>query len=184
MHRPKFALLAAAATAALLALTPGAAAAPTSLAATSTAASTCPTVAWGSLAKTKTLSTTSQIFNVRTGQHSCYDRMVIDLKAKPAGFSVKYVDTLRGIASGLPVRTTGGANLQILIHAPVSASYSPGATVKNLGYSTFKQQVWLGSFEGETMLGISTRARLPMRAFLLDGPGTGSRLVIDVAHHW
>lgn len=97
---------------------------------------------------------------------------------------MKYVDTLRGIASGLPVRTTGGANLQILIHAPVSASYSPGATVKNLDYSAFKQQVWLGSFEGETMLGISTRARLPMRAFLLDGPGTGSRLVIDVAHHW
>ncbi|WP_313811104.1 hypothetical protein [Glutamicibacter sp.] len=184
MHRPKFALLAAAVTAALLTLTPGAAAAPTSVAVSTTTATTCPTVWWGSLAKSKTLSTTSPIFNVRTGQHSCYDRMVIDLSGKPAGYSVKYVDTLSGIASGIPVHTTGGANLQILVHAPVSTSYSPRATVKNLGYTTFKQQVWLGSFEGETMLGISTRARLPMRVFLLDGPGTGSRLVIDVAHRW
>jgi hypothetical protein len=41
-----------------------------------------------------------------------------------------------------------------------------------------------GSFEGQTQLGIGVRARLPFRVFSLDGPGTGSRLVIDVAHQW
>lgn len=28
------------------------------------------------------------------------------------------------------------------------------------------------------------RARLPFRVFVLDGPGSGSRLVVDVAHRW
>ncbi|WP_244910941.1 AMIN-like domain-containing (lipo)protein [Glutamicibacter soli] len=179
MRRTKFGIVAATATAAMLAMTPAAVAVPTS-----TAASTCATVYWGSLAKTKTLSTTSALTNVRTGQHTCYDRMVIDLKSKPAGYTVKYVDKFVGIASGIEVKTTGGAKLQIQLHAPASTSYNLGAQVKTLNYKTFKQQVWLGSFEGETLLGVSTRARLPMRAFLLNGPGTSSRLVIDVAHQW
>ena len=32
--------------------------------------------------------------------------------------------------------------------------------------------------------GLGVRARLPFRVFTLDGPGAGSRLVIDVAHRW
>ncbi len=52
------------------------------------------------------------------------------------------------------------------------------------GYQTFRQLADAGSFEGRTTLGLGVRARLPFRVFTLDGPGTGSRLVIDVAHHW
>jgi hypothetical protein len=33
-------------------------------------------------------------------------------------------------------------------------------------------------------VGLGVRARLPFRVFKLDGPGEGSRLVIDVAHQW
>lgn len=184
MHRSIYGI-SAVLCAAMISLTPGAAASPSAMAVQSTAtATTCSSVGWGSLTKTAVRSSTSSLINVRTGQHSCYDRMVIDLSAKPAGYSVKYVDALRGIGSGKVVATTGGANLQIVVKAPAAASYSPGSTVKNLNYRTFKQQVWLGSFEGESMLGISTRARLPMRVFVLDGPNQGSRLVIDVAHHW
>jgi hypothetical protein len=43
---------------------------------------------------------------------------------------------------------------------------------------------WAGSFEGQTTLGLGVRARLPFRAFVLPGPGSGSRLVVDVAHRW
>nr|WP_280956330.1 hypothetical protein [Cellulomonas flavigena] len=32
--------------------------------------------------------------------------------------------------------------------------------------------------------GLGVRARLPFRAFVLAGPGSGSRLVVDVAHQW
>ncbi len=32
--------------------------------------------------------------------------------------------------------------------------------------------------------GVGVRARLPFRMFSLAGPGTGSRIVLDVAHRW
>jgi len=41
-----------------------------------------------------------------------------------------------------------------------------------------------GANDGATLIGLGVRARLPMRVFVLDGPGDGSRLVIDVAHRW
>src|SRR5699024_12299625 len=67
------------------------------------------------------------------------------------------------------------------------ATYSPrtpSQAVDVTGYATFRQVAFTGSFEGQTLIGLGVRARLPMRAFVLDGPGDGSRLVIDVAHRW
>lgn len=52
------------------------------------------------------------------------------------------------------------------------------------GYDTFRQVAFLGTFEGETQIGLGVRARLPFRVFTLTGPGAGSRLVVDVAHRW
>jgi hypothetical protein len=52
------------------------------------------------------------------------------------------------------------------------------------GYRTFRQVAYAGSFEGQTTIGVGVRARLPFRVFTLAGPGSNSRLVIDVAHHW
>lgn len=52
------------------------------------------------------------------------------------------------------------------------------------GDDTLRQVAVAGSFEGRTTFGVGVRARLPMWVFVLDGPGTGSRLVIDVAHRW
>ena len=52
------------------------------------------------------------------------------------------------------------------------------------GRYTLRQVALAGSFEGQTTFGVGVRARLPYRVFLLDGPGNGSRLVLDVAHRW
>ena len=52
------------------------------------------------------------------------------------------------------------------------------------GYRTFRQVAWGGSYEARTSVGLGVRARLPFRVFVLDGPGRGSRLVVDVAHRW
>lgn len=52
------------------------------------------------------------------------------------------------------------------------------------GYTTFRDVRWAGSFEGMSTVGLGVRARLPFRAFVLAGPGSGSRLVVDVAHQW
>jgi hypothetical protein len=181
MRQKKIGILLGTMAAAMLVVASAAGAAPAPAAQATVA---CPTVYWGSLAKASSLSTQSAVENLRTGRHDCFDRLVIDLSGPAASYSVKYVNKLTGIGSGLPVATTGGANLEILVHASADQGFNPGTQVKNLGYTTMRQLVWLGSFEGQTKVGLSTRARLPMRVFTLAGPEGGSRLVIDVAHHW
>ena len=112
--------------------------------------------------------TTAEIVDVRAGRHACFDRLVVD------------------VAGNVPLR--GGAFLQVLVKAPVAPTdsffVSPGNLVDVSAYRTFRQVGWAGSFEGQTTLGLGVRARLPFRAFALPGPGTGSRLVVDVAHRW
>lgn len=70
--------------------------------------------------------------------------------------------------------------------APTDAFFTgDGVDVVDVdGYRTFRQVAYAGSFEGQTTLGLGVRARLPFRVFLLDGPGDGSRMVVDVAHRW
>ena len=52
------------------------------------------------------------------------------------------------------------------------------------GYRTFRQVADAGSFEGQTTYGLGVRARLLFRVFTVAGPGTNTRLVVDVVHHW
>lgn len=149
-------------------------------------------LAWGSLAKAKPGMSQANVVNIRTGQHYCFDRLVIDLNGKAAGYSVRYVPQVVQDGSGLPVSLRGQAFIQVTANAPAynsngKATYNPAnkSELSNVaGYQTFRQVAWAGSFEGYSSLGIGVRARLPFRIFMLDGPGSGSRLVIDVAHFW
>jgi hypothetical protein len=63
----------------------------------------------------------------------------------------------------------------------VATSVSVGVVelVNVTGYRTFRQVAWAGSYEGESTVGLGTRARLPFRVFILPG-----HLVVDVAHAW
>jgi len=119
--------------------------------------------------------------------------MVVDLRGKGAGYTVRYVSQVLSQGQGAVIPLRGGAKLGVVIKAPTynintgTSTYSP-ANIRELvnvtGFSTLRQIASGGSFEGYTTIGLGVRARLPMRAFILDGPGTGSRVVIDVAHHW
>lgn len=94
--------------------------------------------------------------------------------------------------SGFDIPLQGGAFLQVTVNAPsydsnYNVTYSPAAKAElsNVsGYQTFRQVAYAGSFEGYTSIGLGVRARLPFRVFTLDGPGAGSRMVVDVAHFW
>ena len=134
----------------------------------------------------------AKVTNVRTGQHYCFDRLVIDLNGPVGGYTVRYVPQVTQDGSGLPIPLRGQAFLQVTVNAPAyddkgDSTYNP-ANPKELtdvsGYQTFRQVAWAGSFEGYSSLGLGVRARLPFRVFTLAGPDTGSRLVIDVAHFW
>jgi hypothetical protein len=149
-------------------------------------------VRWGSLPKELSTSSAGHLINVRAGQHRCFDRLVIDVDGTAAGYVVRYVDRVRMDASGELVPLRGGARLEIIATVPAyngegQATYRPRSVsrlVNVAGWRTFRQVAWAGTFEGQTTVGLGVRARLPFRVFQLNGPGDGSRVVIDVAHRW
>ncbi|MEO8851798.1 MAG: hypothetical protein ABI360_08730 [Allobranchiibius sp.] len=151
------------------------------------------TAHWGSLTKTLNRRTSASITNVRAGRHTCFDRMVVDLRGRGAGYTVQYVSQVLTEGGGAVVPLRGGAKLSVVVKAPTYnvntgvSTYNPAnksELVNVSGYSTFRQIAFGGSFEGYTTIGLGVRARLPMRAFVLNGPAAGSRVVVDVAHHW
>lgn len=150
-------------------------------------------ITWGSLPKSNSLMSQAPVTNVRAGQHTCFDRLVVDLRAAPApGYFVGYVSQVVEDGSGRPVPLRGGAFLHVSVLAPGHDSngtptYSPpnrAEAVDVSGFRTFRQVAFAGDFEGATTLGLGVRARLPFRVFALAGPGGRTRLVIDVAHRW
>ena len=156
-------------------------------------------ITWGSLAKARPEMTGAPITGVRVGRHDCFDRLVVDVAGRPAaGYRVEYVNPpYRAEGSGDPLFVAGGAVLRILVLAPAYTEAGratvpwAGTSVvirpdrfRAGGFTTFRDLVWGGSFEGQSSFGLGVRARLPFRVMQLDGPGTASRLVIDVAHRW
>jgi hypothetical protein len=149
-------------------------------------------IRWGSLPEIHDEMSSGPLVNVRAGRHQCFDRLVLDFRGKADGYRVEYVSAVRSDGSGEVIPVRGGARLQITVEAPAyDAGYRPtfrpanrNEVVDVAGWNTFRQVVFAGSYEGQTTLGLGVRARLPFRVFTLDGPGTGSRIVIDVAHHW
>lgn len=145
-------------------------------------------IRWGSLSKSVSTGSTGEVFDVRAGQHRCFDRIVLDLSGDANGYFVHYVEQVRMDGSGHPVPVRGGARLQVTATAPATPSDSMflpnGELVNTAGYRTLRHVAWAGSFEGHTTIGVGVRARLPFRVFLLDGPGAGSRMVVDIAHRW
>jgi hypothetical protein len=155
-------------------------------------------ITWGSLAKEASghvvpaPSAISAVTNVRAGRHGCFDRLVIDIDGN-AGGSVRYVNAVLDQARGDVVALRGGAFLDIVLRNPTNdintgastfTAANPNEIVNVCGWRTFRQVADGGSFEGYTTIGLGVRARLPFRVFVLAGPGSGSRFVIDVAHRW
>jgi len=145
-------------------------------------------ITWGSSAKVLNQSSTSTISNVRAGQNTCYDRMVIDLNGAAPGYNVRYVSNFYSEGRGKEIPLSGGAKLDVVALAPAhsngKSTYNAtvGQTLPNIniaGYQTFRDLKYGGSFEGQTSFGLGVRALLPFRVFQLD-----HRLVIDVAHRW
>lgn len=150
---------------------------------------------WGSLVKSSAPLSGKQLVDVRSGRHECFDRLVIEINGDgkgKAGYRVRYVKAVTMDGSGEKVSLRGKARLRVVVNAPAydgqgNATYTPPDPTQLAdvtGYSTFRQVAWAGSFEGYTTIGLGVRARLPMRVFIIDDPGGGRRVVVDVAHEW
>lgn len=143
-------------------------------------------ITWGSLAKESSPTWTGAMNSVRSGQHTCYDRVVFDVAkgSGQLGYDVRYVSAVISPTTGLPVAVAGGARMQVSINAPATKRIPASGTNNYPGWSALRQLKWVTSFEGQTDFGLGVRARLPMRVFTLASPGGAQRLVIDVAHRW
>jgi hypothetical protein len=150
------------------------AAAPTSEAIASTSAA-CTGITWGSLPKADGfVSYVPQVYTEGKG-----DPLTLRGGAK---LKVAVMGEVQGVRTGrhecydrLVIDRAPGAQL----------TAQPGQEIANAaGYSTFREVAYGGTLEGYTTIGLGVRARLPMRVFILPGPGNGDRFVVDVAHHW
>lgn len=143
---------------------------------------------WGSTRESVATMSAGAVVDVRAGRHACFDRLVLDVDGDLDGYHVEYVPAILQDGSGDEVAVRGGARLQVTATAgvvPTDAFFVSGSELVDVaGYRTFRQVAWVGSFEGYTTVGLGVRARLPFRAFVIDGPGDRSRLVLDVAHRW
>ncbi|PXA67894.1 AMIN-like domain-containing (lipo)protein [Cryobacterium arcticum] len=150
-------------------------------------------ITWGSLPDSQSiLSPEAAVSNARAGEHECFDRFVVDVTGDIRGFDVRYVPAVVQVGSGQPVPLRGPADLRVITFANPydthgTVTYDPAVdseAVNVTGFDTFRQVAFAGGFEGQSTFGLGVRARLPFRTFILDGPGDGSRLVVDVAHKW
>ncbi|WP_367128368.1 hypothetical protein [Saccharothrix sp. HUAS TT1] len=151
------------------------------------AADSCAPVDWGSQLKTAYDGSGGAVGDIRSGQHECFDRLVIDTNLPESGYYVRYTDEVTYVGSGEPVPLRGGAKLFVMAYVPsydenFDPTYLPAdltEVVDVTGYRTFRQVAWAGSWEGTTDLGLGVRARLPFRVFTLP-----NHIVVDVAHQW
>ncbi|WP_159792412.1 AMIN-like domain-containing (lipo)protein [Puerhibacterium puerhi] len=145
--------------------------------------------AWTSLAKSDPGMSRGQLTDVRAGRHACFDRLVLDVSRPLTGWSVRYVSRVVADGSGHVVPVRGGARMEVVARVGIDPdgplAVRPGTRLAGTaGFRTFRDVVYAGSFEGVTTVGLGVRARLPFRAFVVPGPGHGSRLVVDVGHRW
>ncbi|RKN51361.1 hypothetical protein D7223_05180 [Micromonospora endolithica] len=150
-------------------------------------------ITWGSAERSAGALSSAPLIAVRTGRHDCFDRVVFEFAGPVDGWSVGYGETWTdGEGLALSPYTAGGALLRVSLRAPAyddghlaTVPYRVGDHAVNvLRYDTLRDVVFGGSFEGYTTFAVGVRARLPFRVFVLAGPGTHSRIVLDVAHRW
>ena len=158
---------------------------------TKAAAATC-AVTWGSLPKEAGALSTAALLSTRTGQHDCWDRLVFEFAGPADGYRVAYGDVYtEGQGLLLNPYVAGGAVLAVSLRAPAydgtGATYPARAgehVATVVGYPTLRDVMFGGSFEGYTTFAVGVRATLPFRVLVLTGPGSHSRIVLDVAHTW
>jgi hypothetical protein len=141
-------------------------------------------ITWGSLAKSGGTLSQAPLIDVRTGRHTCYDRVVFEFNGAANGYAVHYGEAYtearasrcrRSPRRRAARRVTAGAGQPVRHRQPCG---------ERDRLPHLRDVVSGGSYEGYTTFAVGVRARLPYRVFVLSGPGTHSRIVLDVAHLW
>jgi hypothetical protein len=150
-------------------------------------------ITWGSLPKSGGNLSAAALLEVRTGKHECWDRVVFEFSGGADGFNVEYRNVYtEGVGDLMNPYVAGGAVIGVQLLAPAYdhdagwafPARSGGHVAAVVSYQTLRDVVFGGSFEGYSTFAVGVRANLPFRVFVLAGPGTHSRIVLDIAHRW
>ncbi|WP_449062460.1 AMIN-like domain-containing (lipo)protein [Planomonospora algeriensis] len=121
---------------------------------------------------------------MRFAEHGGYDRVVIDFKGEPPGYTVDWVPELVQDGSGEPIDVEGGAYLQVTMlpanaHTEEGTPTLTGGPILQAGLGNVRSVVKTGDFEAVVGVGIVLERKAGFRVTEQRQP---NRLVIDVAH--
>ena len=125
-----------------------------------------------------------KVIDLRAGEHRNFDRVVIDLRGKIPGYTVRYVRQLVYDGSGEPVPLRGRRFIAVTL-TPANAhdrngnNLYHGPRLQQLAMPSLRGVAFTGDFEAVVSFGLSLSHRAPFRVFTLSAP---SRIVIDLRH--
>jgi hypothetical protein len=124
----------------------------------------------------------AEVYQVATGCHSTYDRLVIRSRFGTPGYDVRYVSVVRHDATGNVVPLLGTRRIRVLVrdargHTEAGTNLLPRVLTPRC--PNLLQVKDAGDFEGLVTLGLGLQRRTGFRVFRLTAP---TRLVIDIAH--
>jgi hypothetical protein len=125
-----------------------------------------------------------KVVDLRVGRHPAYDRVVVDLQGKMAGYDVRYVDQLRYDGSGGAVPLKGQRFVRIRItpavaHDAQGRSVYRGPELARYQLPTLRGVAFTGDYEGSVSFGLALGHRDTFRVLEVANP---NRLVIDLHH--
>jgi hypothetical protein len=138
----------------------------------------------------------AELYKVRAGRHTCYDRLVFDVNGTAAvDASVRYVPVVLSDGAGRPVRVSGRAALEVVVRAwyqgAGSSGHQPYRQVPRVGdrlvpastlggLAVVRDVRFAGTFEGITTVAVGVSKRLPFRVSVVRDHAV-RHVVVDVA---
>lgn len=133
---------------------------------------------------TRNVAPMPKVVDLRVGEHPNYDRVVIDLKGKVPGYTVRYVRKLTYDGSGKAVPLRGKKFMSITLfparaHNASGESVYEGPRLRQYRMPALRGVAFTGDYEAQVSFGLALRERSDFRVFVLHGP---NRIVIDARH--
>lgn len=125
-----------------------------------------------------------KVVGLRFAEHAHFDRVVIDVKGRRPGYTIRYTKRLSYDGSGDRVPLKGRKKMSVTLtpayaHNDSGASVYDGPRLRQLHFPTLRGVAFTGDFEGHVTFGFTTDRRAPYRIFTLTNP---SRVVVDWHH--
>jgi len=124
------------------------------------------------------------VVDVRHAEHRSFDRVVVDVRGRRPGYSIRHARVLRFDGSGQKAHLRGRHKM-VLVLDPASGHDQAGNSVYRgprhlrLQFATLRGIKLLGDYEGRVTLGLGLDRKAPYRIFTLTDP---SRVVVDFRH--